>query len=345
MDLADRSSAWSPARGGACCSRSRRTTRPPRWRCGSRLRAAGFDADLVAAALTQSRLRARAVGKFGDVRRRHALHRRRARAGHPAGGRRPARAAVPRRRRPARASTSAAASAPTRWPSPGSTSQVTGGRRRRGDRGGRRGEPAALARRAHGRRARRGPAPADRRGGTAHRRLARPGAPPPRASRTPAGGPAGSSASMRSRRRGRTVQGIARDLPATGAKLSPSFPHAAVPPGVEAQWTSYAGEVARVRAVVGARWPSGPGAAPWSCGPAARRADRQRGRRRGGAGRRRVGLDAGAGLAVRAGPRGDPGRADRGADGRDRRGRAGPRASATSPPTGRSTCPGRAATP
>jgi hypothetical protein len=33
---------------------------------GSRLRAAGFDADLVAAALTQSRLRARAVGKFGD---------------------------------------------------------------------------------------------------------------------------------------------------------------------------------------------------------------------------------------------------------------------------------------
>jgi hypothetical protein len=40
-----------------------------------------------------------------------------------------------------------------------------------------------------------------------------------------------------------TVQGIARDLPATGAKLSPSFPHASVPPGVEAQWTSYAGEV------------------------------------------------------------------------------------------------------
>src|SRR6476619_4235843 len=33
---------------------------------GSRLRAAGFDADLVSAALTQSRLRARAVGKFGD---------------------------------------------------------------------------------------------------------------------------------------------------------------------------------------------------------------------------------------------------------------------------------------
>ncbi|TWE11888.1 class I SAM-dependent methyltransferase [Rudaeicoccus suwonensis] len=34
---------------------------------GARLRDAGFDADLVAAALTQSRLRARAVGKFGEA--------------------------------------------------------------------------------------------------------------------------------------------------------------------------------------------------------------------------------------------------------------------------------------
>jgi len=40
-----------------------------------------------------------------------------------------------------------------------------------------------------------------------------------------------------------TVQSIARSLPATGAKLSPSFPHAAVPAGAEAQWTSLAGEV------------------------------------------------------------------------------------------------------
>ena len=40
-----------------------------------------------------------------------------------------------------------------------------------------------------------------------------------------------------------TVQSIARSLPATGAKLSPSFPHAAVPAGTEAQWTSLAGEV------------------------------------------------------------------------------------------------------
>lgn len=40
-----------------------------------------------------------------------------------------------------------------------------------------------------------------------------------------------------------TVQRIAAALPAVGAKLSPSFPHAAVPAGSEAQWTSYRGEV------------------------------------------------------------------------------------------------------
>ncbi len=40
-----------------------------------------------------------------------------------------------------------------------------------------------------------------------------------------------------------TVQQIARALPATGAKLSPAFPHAALPDGCEAQWTSYDGEV------------------------------------------------------------------------------------------------------
>jgi hypothetical protein len=40
-----------------------------------------------------------------------------------------------------------------------------------------------------------------------------------------------------------TVQSIARALPATGAKLSPSFPHGAIPAGAEAQWTSLAGEV------------------------------------------------------------------------------------------------------
>jgi hypothetical protein len=39
------------------------------------------------------------------------------------------------------------------------------------------------------------------------------------------------------------VQSIARALPATGAKLSPSFPHAAIPARTEAQWTSLGGEV------------------------------------------------------------------------------------------------------
>jgi hypothetical protein len=40
-----------------------------------------------------------------------------------------------------------------------------------------------------------------------------------------------------------TVQELARALPATGAKLGPGFPHAAVPAGAEAQWTSVDGEV------------------------------------------------------------------------------------------------------
>jgi len=40
-----------------------------------------------------------------------------------------------------------------------------------------------------------------------------------------------------------TVQSIAKSLPATGAKLSPSFPHTAIPAGTEAQWTSMGGEV------------------------------------------------------------------------------------------------------
>lgn len=40
-----------------------------------------------------------------------------------------------------------------------------------------------------------------------------------------------------------TVQSIAQALPATGAKLSPSFPHNAIPAGTEAQWTSLGGEV------------------------------------------------------------------------------------------------------
>jgi hypothetical protein len=40
-----------------------------------------------------------------------------------------------------------------------------------------------------------------------------------------------------------SVQEIARALPATGAKLSPGFPHAALPAGTEGQWTSWEGDV------------------------------------------------------------------------------------------------------
>lgn len=39
------------------------------------------------------------------------------------------------------------------------------------------------------------------------------------------------------------VREFARAVPATGAKLSPGFPHDAVPPGAEAQWTSWQGEL------------------------------------------------------------------------------------------------------
>jgi hypothetical protein len=39
------------------------------------------------------------------------------------------------------------------------------------------------------------------------------------------------------------VRAFAEQVPATGAKLSPSFPHGAIPPGSEAQWTSWHGEV------------------------------------------------------------------------------------------------------
>ncbi|WP_270886239.1 class I SAM-dependent methyltransferase [Pedococcus sp. 5OH_020] len=40
-----------------------------------------------------------------------------------------------------------------------------------------------------------------------------------------------------------TVLSLAQELPATGAKLSPAFPHGALPPGAEAQWTSFDGDV------------------------------------------------------------------------------------------------------
>ncbi len=41
----------------------------------------------------------------------------------------------------------------------------------------------------------------------------------------------------------RQVLAWAAQVPATGAKLSPAFPHAAIPAGAEAQWTSWRGEV------------------------------------------------------------------------------------------------------
>ena len=41
----------------------------------------------------------------------------------------------------------------------------------------------------------------------------------------------------------REVQGYAAQVPATGAKLAPSFPHAARPQSAEAQWVSWRGEV------------------------------------------------------------------------------------------------------
>ncbi|WP_460826850.1 class I SAM-dependent methyltransferase [Nostocoides australiense] len=39
------------------------------------------------------------------------------------------------------------------------------------------------------------------------------------------------------------VRGIAAEVPATGVKLSPSFPHNEIPPGAESQWVSRAGTV------------------------------------------------------------------------------------------------------
>ncbi|MDC5696952.1 class I SAM-dependent methyltransferase [Intrasporangium calvum] len=39
------------------------------------------------------------------------------------------------------------------------------------------------------------------------------------------------------------VQAFAAQAPAAGAKLSPAFPHAAIPSGAEAQWSSWHGEV------------------------------------------------------------------------------------------------------
>ena len=57
------------------------------------------------------------------------------------------------------------------------------------------------------------------------------------------GGSSGSSGSTRSARPGSSCSRWRPPVPATGAKLSPSMPHDAIPLGTEAQWTSFAGEV------------------------------------------------------------------------------------------------------
>ena len=235
----------APARAGACCQSLPPYDEARRWRLPVTAAAPpGFDADLVAAALTQSRLRA-------PGRRQVRRLRRAACSSPPTGSSRPPACAVAAQH--AAAASAAAGRAPRARPRLRHRRRRDGARRarpagqrrrrRRGDGRGRRGQPAALAGRDHGGRARGGPAPAHRARapGTPARGSTRPAVPP--GWPTPAGGPGGSSASTRSRRRGPRCRASPRELPATGAKLSPSFPHAAVPPGAEAQWTSCAGEV------------------------------------------------------------------------------------------------------
>ena len=207
------------ARAGRCCSRCRPTTRPARCACRTRLRDAGFDADLVAAALTQSRLRAR--GAASSV-------------SSPAGCSSPPTGSS---RRPGwRSPRTHAQRFPPRacahvhdlgcgigadaMALAGLDLQVQRRRRRRGHGRDRRRQPAALARRRSPRRP--GPrtctCPPAR--APATRRVARPGPPDARGGRRPAAGPGGSSASTRSRRRGRRSRPSPATVPATGAKLS-----------------------------------------------------------------------------------------------------------------------------
>ncbi|HET7303741.1 MAG TPA: class I SAM-dependent methyltransferase [Segeticoccus sp.] len=206
-----------------------------------RLRAAGFDADLVSAALTQSRLRARAVGKFGTfaagmmftadgleqatrmpVAARHAQRFRDAGVQHvwdlgcgigsdamALAGLDLAVTAID-----ADEVTAAVAGVNLRhWPRGRSrVGRVEDTRFPSGEAGRRVGgwlDPA-----------RRTPGIADVQGRT--RRVFR------LDQLTPSWD---------------TVRDVAAALPAVGAKLSPSFPHGSVPPGSEAQWTSYGGEV------------------------------------------------------------------------------------------------------
>ena len=115
---------------------------------------------------------------------------------------------------------------------------------------------------------------------------------------------------------------VATSVPATGAKLSPSMPHDAIPLGTEAQWTSFAGEVLEC-AVWWGPLAQQPGRSARILGP-----DRSpdRGRRDDGRARpadRHVAGDGGA-VALRARPRGDPGGAARRGLRRDARQRGRP---------------------
>ena len=136
---------------------------------------------------------------------------------------------------------------------------------------------------------------------------------------------------------------VATAVPATGAKLSPSMPHDAIPLGTEAQWTSFAGEVLEC-----AVW--------W--GPLAERPGRSA--RILGPDRSPIEVDLtmaepdppttsvarrGRAVALRARPGGDPGRAARRRHRRDARQRGRPRARVRRVARPRSTCPSPGATP
>ncbi len=206
-----------------------------------RLRREGHAADFVAAVLTQQRLRARAVAKFGEF------------AGDllytPDGLEQASRLEVAATHA-GRFYNASLATVHDLGCGIGSDAVAMsalgrdrpGRRHRPRDGGDRRHQPAALARLARPRGLRRGVRAAARPAALARRRLARPGAPHP--------GKTGRHGRIKRvfrldeiRPSWQFVLQVATAVPATGAKLSPSMPHDAIPLGTEAQWTSYGGEV------------------------------------------------------------------------------------------------------
>jgi hypothetical protein len=177
------------------------------------------------------------------VRRRPALHRRWSRAGHPARGGHGARAPVRREplatvhdlglRHRGRRDHHVG-----RWASP------CRHRRRPGDSGDRRRQPAPVAGLASQGGARRGLRATRGCAAGPSRRLARPGPAHDRSTPAATAGSSGCSGSTRSRRRGSSCW-TSRDRRAgdRGQAQSPSMPHDAMPLGTEAQWTSWDGEV------------------------------------------------------------------------------------------------------